>query len=877
MYYYCVVTGGCDLTTDTSSVSGVMVVNPIAPHYITSQNTLTQTICQGSVLNPLQIIALGTNLTYKWFKNSLEDTINGTEIIGATSPNFTPDNSIAGINYYYCKVTGGCDHLLEVSPISGAIIINPTASNFITGESLVTQTICSGLLFSPIGVTTSGNNVSYEWFSNTVSSKVGGTSLGVTTPSFTPSSAVVGTKYYFCVATGGCDASTDTSNVSGAMIVNPIAANFITGEALATQTICNGSSFSPISVSTKGTNLSFKWYSNTSPVASGGNVLLGQTSASYTPDASVVGTMYYYCEVKGACDNSIEPSSVSGVMIVNPISSYITGQSLATQTVCVGSPFSQISVTTATGTTLTYQWFSNTVPQNSGGTSLGAGAQTATYIPSSLALGTLYYYCEISNSGCGLMEPSSVSGAMIVNPISSYITGQSLATQTVCVGSPFSQISVTTATGTTLTYQWFSNTVPQNSGGTSLGAGAQTATYIPSSLALGTLYYYCEISNSGCGLMEPSSVSGAMIVNPLTSISSQITAPQILCLNDVAATLSVSAVGSNLSYQWYSNVVNSYVGGTLITGQTASTLVPSSQNLGTLFYYCKVSGTCGPSDTSDVSGAITVMAPSTITLLVPELTENRDTCFNIPIKDIAYSIGGSGTGVSVVGLPAGLTSNNSGGVLTISGTSSVSGLFNYTISTTGGCSLPTKTGTINIRSMINAPVVSSDKINCEENGIENMTAIASSNGNLEWASDNSFGTILGQGVLLAPSATIGTTTYYVRENLNGCFSDASAINITVKYCNIETPSAFTPDGDNVNDTWNLPHIDASYPKNIVSIYDRWGVKVFESPMGQYESHKWDGKFEGKSLPVESYFYIINYNDSSVANKNGAVTIIIQNK
>ena len=158
-----------------------------------------------------------------------------------------------------------------------------------------------------------------------------------------------------------------------------------------------------------------------------------------------------------------------------------------------------------------------------------------------------------------------------------------------------------------------------------------------------------------------------------------------------------------------------------------------------------------------------------------------------------------------------------------------------------------------------------------------MNATASSGGTLVWSSDNSFSTILGQGATLTPSSTLGTSSYYVREVLNGCYSDASIINITVKYCEVETPTAFTPDGDNVNDTWVLAHIDEMYPNNVVSIYDRWGLKVYESPKGQYELHNWDGKFNGKSLPVDSYFYIIDYNDSDKPSKNGAVSIILENK
>jgi uncharacterized repeat protein (TIGR02543 family) len=58
------------------------------------------------------------------------------------------------------------------------------------------------------------------------------------------------------------------------------------------------------------------------------------------------------------------------------------------------------------GGALTYQWYSNTVINNSTGTSLGSanGARTASYTPSTAAVGTIYYYVVITNTN------NSVSG-----------------------------------------------------------------------------------------------------------------------------------------------------------------------------------------------------------------------------------------------------------------------------------------------------------------------------------------------------------------------------------------------------------------------------------------------------------------------------------
>jgi hypothetical protein len=96
----------------------------------------------------------------------------------------------------------------------------------------------------------------------------------------------------------------------------------------------------------------------------------------------------------------------------------ITGLSAATQTQCITGTFSSINVE-ATGTGISYQWYSNGSASASGGTSLldANGASTDTYTPQVGSAGTLYYYC-IATGTCGTAT-SAASGAFIVSPASS--------------------------------------------------------------------------------------------------------------------------------------------------------------------------------------------------------------------------------------------------------------------------------------------------------------------------------------------------------------------------------------------------------------------------------------------------------------------------
>jgi gliding motility-associated-like protein len=120
---------------------------------------------------------------------------------------------------------------------------------------------------------------------------------------------------------------------------------------------------------------------------------------------------------------------------------------------------------------------------------------------------------------------------------------------------------------------------------------------------------------------------------------------------------------------------------------------------------------------------------------------------------------------------------------------------------------------------------------------------------------------------------LGTTNYYVTETINGCEGPSSTVVISVEVCEIIVPTAFTPDGDQTNDTWVLDNIDQIYPNNVVSIYNRWGNLIYQSKTGQYETKPWDGRYNNENMPVGSYYFIIEYNDNFTESKVGIVSIL----
>lgn len=68
----------------------------------------------------------------------------------------------------------------------------------------------------------------------------------------------------------------------------------------------------------------------------------------------------------------------------------------------------------------------------------------------------------------------------------------------------------------------------------------------------------------------------------------------------------------------------------------------------------------------------------------------------------------------------------------------------------------------------------------------------------------------------------------------------------------QVPNTFTPNNDGINDFWLIDYLD-TYPSNRVQVFTRTGQLVFES---RGYSKPWNGTMNGKPLPFDTYYYII---------------------
>jgi gliding motility-associated-like protein len=64
---------------------------------------------------------------------------------------------------------------------------------------------------------------------------------------------------------------------------------------------------------------------------------------------------------------------------------------------------------------------------------------------------------------------------------------------------------------------------------------------------------------------------------------------------------------------------------------------------------------------------------------------------------------------------------------------------------------------------------------------------------------------------------------------------------------------------------------ALYPDAVVTIYNRWGEKIFETK--NYINNPWTGYYKGQKQPIGSYIYLIQLNDAQKQMLKGTVTIV----
>ncbi len=125
-----------------------------------------------------------------------------------------------------------------------------------------------------------------------------------------------------------------------------------------------------------------------------------------------------------------------------------------------------------------------------------------------------------------------------------------------------------------------------------------------------------------------------------------------------------------------------------------------------------------------------------------------------------------------------------------------------------------------------------------------ITILVSGDGDYEYAINDSTGSYQDSNVF--DGVPIGILDVYVRDK-KGCGTTPP-----YKVSVIGYPKMFTPNGDNINETWQINGINEQFQANSnIYIFDRYGALITKiTPT----SNGWDVTFNGKPVPESDYWF-----------------------
>jgi gliding motility-associated-like protein len=128
---------------------------------------------------------------------------------------------------------------------------------------------------------------------------------------------------------------------------------------------------------------------------------------------------------------------------------------------------------------------------------------------------------------------------------------------------------------------------------------------------------------------------------------------------------------------------------------------------------------------------------------------------------------------------------------------------------------------------------------------------------------------LATNVLINPIAVDSSLTYYIKAiDIIGC-TTIKPVTVIINEPPIVPPNAFSPNGDGINDTWEIQYLNTRFANCTVDIFNRYGQVVYHS--NGYAT-AWNGTFNNQKLPFGTYYYTIKIQKTGET-VSGSVTLL----
>lgn len=820
--------GGNDLALDD------ITFRPAGPAIKVSfagTNTTTNTVCESSNDKVTLISAVDkcyVSTAYQW-EVSKDNGVTWVDVPGGTATSYTTAVPAAGTYLYRLAIAQAGDiGLSECKVISSplTLIVNPaaTVSASITSSG---NNICAGQTVTFNAVPADNNSYTYQWLQN---SKPVGTNSSVYA-----SAALSNGDNIACIVTykSSCTRP-DTSNII-TLGVSPNLSPSVSVSASQT-TICDGMAVTFTAVAINGgTSPAFQWLVNGNNAGSG-NVFT-TTSLKNGDEVKCVVTSNYTCLVTPIAESNIIKMAVTAK--VTPAVT-ITAD---TNNVCNGTPVTfTASVTNVAGSPV-YQWIIN--GNNTGGNSKifsSTALQNGDKVSCNI---TTNETCVTANQAS-----SSVIAMQVISKVTPSVSVTSSASQ-VCADSLITFTATAANSGNTPGYRWLVN-------GTLANAGSNT--FSTASLKDGN-NVQCTITASNTCVTTSTASSPVVSVKVLPSLAPSVTiaTPVSTICSGAQATFTATPVngGTAPAYQWFINNAT--------TGINNNTLVTSSLKNGDEISCMLTSSYTCPAPLNASSNKIAVTVNPLVNTSVNAVASATSICPGTPVT---FTAAPSANAVNPTF--TWLVNNTAVGATGASyttGTLQNGDFVSCTMHDDGAC-VANNPATSNSISMVvyTLPLIAlgDDKVINKGSSVLLSPVITGSVASYLWSPP----TGLSNAAIAAPLASPEVTTGYTLKvtSTDGCTAEGS---ITVKVLIIiDIPNAFSPNGDGINDTWNIKGL-ADYPGCMVNVYNRYGQLVYHS---EGYTRQWDGTYNGHPLPVATYYYIIAPKNG-VKQQAGSVTII----
>jgi len=288
---------------------------------------------------------------------------------------------------------------------------------------------------------------------------------------------------------------------------------------------------------------------------------------------------------------------------------------------------------------------------------------------------------------------------------------------------------------------------------------------------------------------------------------------------------------------------------------------PSMDTPGVYEYTVAATGPCSPDSKAQITVTVSDISAPVVVLTSPEFCQENnpivsdlDSALTLTgtvnwYEDAALTILANPTDNLINGEDYYATQTNSDGCESSTSTTQVTAIIN-------DIATPTLADA-NKEYCINddpAPTINDLTLNITEHDTNNVV----------WYDDEVNGNVISSSTLLS-----NLTSYYavLVDATTGCESSVRLeVTPDITSCGkLVLPDGFSPNGDNVNDTFDYNNLDILYPNFEIEIFNRYGNVVFK---GNASSPRFDGKSNQSrsigngDLPVGVYYYIFKFNDNT---------------